>query len=43
LNLDELENLDNETTSDLKFYYVDTGNWFLEKGRQMLDGAGAGA
>lgn len=29
--------------ADLKFYYVDTGNWFLEKGRQTLDGAGAGA
>ena len=28
--------------ADLKFYYVDTGNWFMEKGRQMLDGAGAG-
>ena len=28
--------------ADLKFYYVDTGNWFLEKGRQTLDGAGAG-
>ena len=27
--------------ADLKFYYVDTGNWFLEKGRQRLDGAGA--
>lgn len=29
--------------ADLKFYYVDTENWFLEKGRQRLDGAGAGA
>ncbi len=29
--------------ADLKFYYVDTENWFLEKGRQILDGAGAGA
>jgi hypothetical protein len=28
--------------ADLRFYYVDTGNWFLEKGRQELDGAGAG-
>ena len=28
--------------ADLKFYYVDTENWFLEKGRQVLDGAGAG-
>jgi rubrerythrin len=27
--------------ADLKFYYVDTENWFLEKGRQRLDGAGA--
>lgn len=27
--------------ADLKFYYVDTGNWFLEKGKQGLDGAGA--
>jgi rubrerythrin len=27
--------------ADLKFYYVDTANWFLEKGRQGLDGAGA--
>lgn len=27
---------------DLKFYYVDPENWFLEKGRQVLDGAGAG-
>ncbi len=26
--------------ADLKFYYVDTENWFLEKGRQRLDGAG---
>jgi rubrerythrin len=25
--------------ADLKFYYVDTENWFLEKGHQMLDGA----
>jgi rubrerythrin len=25
--------------ADLKFYYVDTENWFLEKGRQRLDGA----
>ena len=29
--------------ADLKFYYEDTGNWFLEKGRQVLDGAGGGA
>jgi rubrerythrin len=29
--------------ADLKFYYVDTENWFLEKGGQILDGAGAGA
>jgi rubrerythrin len=29
--------------ADLKFYYEDTGNWFLEKGRQTLDGAGPGA
>jgi len=29
--------------ADLKFYYSDTGNWFLEKGRQILDGAGASA
>jgi rubrerythrin len=29
--------------ADLKFYYVDTENWFLEKGRQILDGAGGGA
>jgi rubrerythrin len=28
--------------ADLKFYYVDTENWFLEKGHQVLDGAGAG-
>lgn len=28
--------------ADLKFYYVDTENWFLEKGRQELDGAGVG-
>lgn len=28
--------------ADLKFYYVDSENWFLEKGRQVLDGAGAG-
>lgn len=28
--------------ADLKFYYIDTENWFLEKGRQVLDGAGAG-
>jgi rubrerythrin len=28
--------------ADLKFYYVDTENWFLEKGRQRLDGAGEG-
>lgn len=28
--------------ADLKFYYEDTGNWFLEKGRQTLDGAGEG-
>lgn len=27
--------------ADLKFYYVDTEQWFLEKGRQRLDGAGA--
>jgi rubrerythrin len=29
--------------ADLKFYYEDTENWFLEKGHQILDGAGAGA
>ncbi|NLI82202.1 MAG: hypothetical protein GX443_11050 [Deltaproteobacteria bacterium] len=29
--------------ADLKFYYLDTGNWFLEKGKQTLDGAGAAA
>jgi rubrerythrin len=28
--------------ADLKFYYEDTENWFLEKGHQVLDGAGAG-
>jgi hypothetical protein len=28
--------------ADLKFYYEDTENWFLEKGRQRLDGAGEG-
>ena len=28
--------------ADLKFYYEDTENWFLEKGHQILDGAGAG-
>jgi len=28
--------------ADLRFYYVDTENWFLEKGRQRLDGAGEG-
>lgn len=27
--------------ADLKFYYVDPENWFLEKGRQRLDGAGS--
>ncbi len=27
--------------ADLKFYYVDTGNWYLEKGKQGLDGGGA--
>jgi len=27
--------------ADLKFYYEDPENWFLEKGRQVLDGAGA--
>ncbi len=26
--------------SDLKFYYEDTENWFLEKGGNRLDGAG---
>ncbi len=26
--------------SDLKFYYEDTENWFLEKGGSRLDGAG---
>lgn len=29
--------------ADLKFYYADTEGWFLEKGHQVLDGAGAGA
>ena len=29
--------------ADLKFYYDDTEDWFLEKGHQVLDGAGAGA
>jgi len=29
--------------ADLKFYYEDNENWFLEKGRQVLDGAGAAA
>ena len=28
--------------ADLKFYYEDTENWFLEKGHQVLDGGGAG-
>ncbi|MFP5211928.1 MAG: hypothetical protein ACLGPL_00975 [Acidobacteriota bacterium] len=28
--------------ADLMFYYTDTEGWFLEKGRQELDGAGAG-
>jgi len=28
--------------ADLKFYYVDTESWLLEKGRQELDGAGVG-
>ncbi len=27
--------------ADLKFYYVDPGHWFMEKGRTELDGAGA--
>lgn len=26
--------------ADLKFYYVDPGHWFMEKGRTDLDGAG---
>ena len=27
--------------ADLKFYYIDTEHWFMEKGRTDLDGAGA--
>lgn len=29
--------------ADLKFYYTDPESWFLEKGKQVLDGSGAGA
>lgn len=29
--------------ADLKFYYADTEAWLLEKGRQVLDGAGGSA
>ena len=28
--------------ADLRFYYEDPANWFMEKGRTGLDGAGAG-
>lgn len=27
--------------ADLRFYYVDPANWFMEKSRSGLDGAGA--
>ncbi len=29
--------------ADLKFYYIDTEHWFMEKGKTGLDGAGGGA
>ncbi len=29
------------TLADLKYYYTDTGGWFMEKSRARLDGAGA--
>ncbi|MFZ0932322.1 MAG: hypothetical protein WAN11_27230 [Syntrophobacteraceae bacterium] len=27
--------------ADLRFYYVDPSNWFMEKSRSGLDGTGA--